>query len=113
MSGIRKGIWSGQLSQAPLRSRDTEPGKDDFLWHLKWQAGNLESTRFYYLFIKKISNRQQCEVATEEVLTPNTAREEHREEDPASWDPVVRGAEARIIPSTQPVGSGDDLACPG
>lgn len=52
-------------------------------------------------------------MATEEVLTPNTAREEHREEDPASWDPVVRGAEARIIPSTQPVGSGDDLACPG
>jgi hypothetical protein len=55
------------------------------------KAGNLESTRFYYLFIKKISNRQQCE-----VLTPNMARGKGtwgEEEDPASWDPGVTEGE--------------------
>lgn len=52
LSASPKGIWAGQSSQAPLKPRET--ARRGLLMNFKTtETGDLESIRFYYLFIKK------------------------------------------------------------
>lgn len=49
---LPKGHWAGQSPQAPLKPRET--ARRELLMNFKTtDAGDLESIRFYYLFIKK------------------------------------------------------------
>lgn len=90
------------------------------------ETGHLESTRFYYLLIKKkkLSNRQQCEVATRRGAHSQHNQRERtwvgemgRCRGPSQlgpWVVVVKGAEGKgDSPVPQPVGSGEDADCPG